>query len=814
MKPQQLLIAIVKSVSAEGVRQVLDQYATSIGKGSHLDLANASFGGREANAHSIHAMGDVGNAAYEKITNMHDAVIEHMQRTDWFRSDPSNATEALREIGERQKEGLPGVYVVTATAAPLKTRGSRTRHETNVSFIDEGVGIRPTRMPDTILSLGGSNKLSNPLMAGCYGQGGSAIHAFTDFSLVMSRSSEDPGLIGFTVVYEIFPKGARAPTYAYLTSEDGSIITVRAEDLDPAQVAHPSELDGGSEHDLPDLISNKLILPDHGTVVKVWNLSNSPFSRKIDAWSFLRDRGFSIEAPTRLRVGTKHDMLPDGKRRLDVLGMRNLLSGTVPRGGGRDAFHNLAYRVARGEAFGGQADLHCWIRDYIDQDKAHEKPVIEAVTGIKDRVTRPIYVTLNGMAHFNLHSAVLLRNARLEWLAPHMIMEIDIDRLDVQRKGRIFTSSREHMKSEALEELKEDIDRWLREQAADPNSELAKVNAELRERAMRNASSSANSRAYTEAFMKMMNSSVFGAVLNTLSTAPGSRGGRQETPSGPAGSGDQNGELTDPRNAGDHDDERLEAGIDLNAVPTWIAVSKKRIQAGAVEYVRVRTDATNDWSDAITLELPSFLGLRDDPTLENGRKSFLVEVNGPVGSTGEIVATLDRSRLGLEPLRDSCVVEIVRHSPPQADDVAKAQKAKPTMPEVVLVETSPSAPDWGQIATGATDPSRLAMSYIVEEDRITVLWNRDFPPIVAAAAHVKKGVSESASDHLLAENQTCARLLALMHLNSGTNHVDEQDKISWGQSLAANAVQTATAMIMRKRSDPTAHDPAGLFGGM
>ena len=79
MTRQELLYGIVKARNTDEVEAVLNEYADQFGCGDYTALPNAPFGGREANADSIHAMGYVGNAAYEKVTNGHDAVIAFLQ---------------------------------------------------------------------------------------------------------------------------------------------------------------------------------------------------------------------------------------------------------------------------------------------------------------------------------------------------------------------------------------------------------------------------------------------------------------------------------------------------------------------------------------------------------------------------------------------------------------------------------------------------------------------------------------------------------------------------------------------------------------
>lgn len=814
MKPQDLLAALVCAKNATAVRDVLTRHAQDEGGDSHLDLPRWHLGGHEANAHSVHAMRYVGNAAYEKITNMHDAVIAHLASKSWFRNDPQTGMDALTEISERRRQGekLPNAYVVTTTSKG--TGGGKTKAQANVSFIDEGIGIVPDKMSDTILSIGASNKLRDPIMMGCYGQGGSAIYAFSRYTLIISRSAADPSMLGFTVVFGLMNEDdeddlTRASSYAWLCNNRNEALRVPVADLDPSLIVTPATLDATSGDDLIAMAENSLILPEHGTIVKVWNLENSPFSSHGSAYHFLRDRGFSMPVPTKLVVGTKTNDGDAGsaRRHQNPQGLRMILNEESKLES--QNYRNIATRSAPREALWGEAGINCWIRDYSEKSKQKyaddakaaiarggkppkRKPVIEGVTGFSHRAGEPIYVTLNGMCHYNMRSSIILRQAGLEILQPYMIMEIDCDGLSRQRKSRLFTSSREAMSADAEERLKADIVAWLREEAADPTSEISKARDIIAAQSSRDSTGSLASQVMTQKFARVMGTPAFGNLLNAWgrSTAGGGApGGIGEG----RGSGDEEGTLpTVPRTSSGQARERV-----LREPPTCISVSNFTIQKGEARHLRVITDAHDRWADAISVQLPSFLTRLNDPVLHNGRISLHVEANGQVGDTGEIVVTLDHTSTGAaEPLREVCTVEIVKREPAKAGGTGQAPKARRGIPEIELVETSPTSDNWNEVQEEGIDDGLIAMTYIVLNGAVRVYWNTDFPPIADIMADLRRRGSQNDCDKVMAECKMQAQILALMHATSGRD-MESSDKVVWGQALAAFAFARALGL-----SDP------------
>ena len=110
-----------------------------------------------------------------------------------------------------------------------------------VSIRDHGMGQAPTKIHETLLSLGRTDKADKPYLIGVFGQGGSSAFSIAKYSIVVSRRAadirkqDDNGGAGWTIVREIQPKGRRDPYYAYLAAtEDGGVPHVDAVQADKA----------------------------------------------------------------------------------------------------------------------------------------------------------------------------------------------------------------------------------------------------------------------------------------------------------------------------------------------------------------------------------------------------------------------------------------------------------------------------------------------------------------------------------------------------------------------------------------------------
>jgi hypothetical protein len=122
----------------------------------------------------------------------------------------------------------------------IRLQYDRKGREFAVVIRDHGMGQTPSRMHETLLSLGQSDKADKPYLIGVFGQGGSSAFAASEYSVILSRRApdlvkpdRDAGL-GWSVVRHVFPKKySRASYFAYLAaSEGGEVPSIEATEAD------------------------------------------------------------------------------------------------------------------------------------------------------------------------------------------------------------------------------------------------------------------------------------------------------------------------------------------------------------------------------------------------------------------------------------------------------------------------------------------------------------------------------------------------------------------------------------------------------
>jgi hypothetical protein len=160
--------------------------------------------------------------------------------------DKTKAPKSLTELGEICF-GLKG----GSLGADFETRKELSYHIINfaqgdkedlaLSVLDDGEGIEPARMEDTILSIGKSSKAGLPFTHGQWGHGGSGSYVFCGdkgYTLIATRRHPDlqPECpIGFTLVREVpademIEGWNQSPYMEYMVDNDGKIFTISAQE--------------------------------------------------------------------------------------------------------------------------------------------------------------------------------------------------------------------------------------------------------------------------------------------------------------------------------------------------------------------------------------------------------------------------------------------------------------------------------------------------------------------------------------------------------------------------------------------------------
>src|SRR5262249_36016038 len=157
-----------------------------------------------------------------RVTNMWDALIERVaRRTD--KSWPTPAAAATAILGVARADELTDAerdrHARLAIVTVHDSDDSKLRP--TLSFRDYGIGLGHTEMPDTILSLAGSNKLRKPYLHGIFGKGGSSACVFSDATIVVSRkqpallAADEADLVSIAVIREDDAVDVGLPFYRY-----------------------------------------------------------------------------------------------------------------------------------------------------------------------------------------------------------------------------------------------------------------------------------------------------------------------------------------------------------------------------------------------------------------------------------------------------------------------------------------------------------------------------------------------------------------------------------------------------------------------
>lgn len=390
-------------------------------------------GDNEANYGLINIGSDPGSALIERVTNAIDGVIERealrqlgrkgrravpaspREAVDlWFRV-PGGRVANLLDVSKRQP--LADNVVVTLLDGDQKRRPC-------VMIRDRGVGLTPTQIPNTILSLSGTNKIDKPYLAGAYGQGGSTVLAFSPEgtlfvsrrqSDLLERGQADVVAVTFARYEELDPAKNKNGRYAYLVTQN-------------REVPH-----------VPVALLPKF---ECGTCVVHFNLSIERYAARMtqlkgSLWWLLQNSLFDIVLPIWAEEG-RAGML-DGKkkdRRTIVGNYARLMDDSRDRIEHSDSVDvavdhesgstsvKVNYWVVRSKGDGGSAQP---IEAYVDP-------------------YQPIAYTYFGQTHGTDERRFTSERLQLPYLAKFLILQVELDHLLPAARRELLSSTRDRLK--------------------------------------------------------------------------------------------------------------------------------------------------------------------------------------------------------------------------------------------------------------------------------------------------------------------------------------------------------------------------------
>lgn len=199
----------------------------------HDDKAWRYLGDTENNYSSIgNQQSHPVSSIVEKIVNAFDAILMNAGKEmgiDLYNIlNPAKTKEHILRYIRESNSTVSDVKKVKNNLSKLvaiSLTGAKSPNNPNVTIADRGEGQTPDSLPDTILSLGKSNKIRIPIVQGKHNMGGSGVAKFTDLQVIITRrnpalnDSKSPrnNQWAFTVIRRTPPTGnMRSSVVEYL----------------------------------------------------------------------------------------------------------------------------------------------------------------------------------------------------------------------------------------------------------------------------------------------------------------------------------------------------------------------------------------------------------------------------------------------------------------------------------------------------------------------------------------------------------------------------------------------------------------------
>ncbi|MBI5099020.1 MAG: ATP-binding protein [Nitrospirae bacterium] len=370
-------------------------------------------GGRDNNRGPIEISTDPGRSLVERITNSIDAVLESEHERHSGRPDcrsPKEAAIAWLNVPEKGLSDLTQQQRrILAQKVSIKLLAGDGPEARTVEVRDNGIGIIPGKMPQTILSINESNKVQKHYVVGVYGQGGSSTFAMCKYTFIASRF-DNHATVGFTVVYylDLPPEEYKTGHYVYLTIND-SVLNLEL-----------------SQNDFPA-----------GTLVKHFGYDLSGYKSPVGPGSIYGLLQSVLFDPV-LPVWLDYQF---GVRRYGrvIKGSRNALNGAIDEGDdksrGPELSHNVPmFYVSLGDF--GRIGIEYWLLQPPDKD--NKNPIAAFVNPKK-----PLILTLNGQNHAELSKSFIVKDAELPYLGQRLICHVDCNSLTPSAQRALVSSTRE-----------------------------------------------------------------------------------------------------------------------------------------------------------------------------------------------------------------------------------------------------------------------------------------------------------------------------------------------------------------------------------
>ncbi len=401
------------------------------------DLENEGYtwkplGGIFNNEGFIQTLTDPGAGLTERVTNAIDAVLEkYYLRYNWNVKKPDHlANEIKKKIGEKEFKNLINISIYNS---------QNKDSEKNITTIvtDKGIGISNNEFEDTILKLGGANKLKKKYLMGAYGQGGSTSVKFNEFTIIHSKDKNDKEVM--TIIrYNPGTKETKNGFYEY-------IVKV---------------VNGDSN------FASSFVLKERGTkiinVATYYKKQSSKSEYQKIIYNLLTNRLFHPPLPFTL-IDRFQNI--DNDKKILIEGARNNLIKKIKD---KKFFEEKKLKTKEGSKI--------YIRWWVIMSNEKNFPKNQLNFYLKNSQS-PFNFTMNGQTQGYFGNS-LLNDAELSFLKKRFVCEVELTNISKNEKKSILSSSRENISESGYfwEEIKKKIINYLNK-----SKKLQSINKKIRE---------------------------------------------------------------------------------------------------------------------------------------------------------------------------------------------------------------------------------------------------------------------------------------------------------------------------------------------
>ena len=682
MNERELLDALLAATHMAEVTEALAAYEAA----NSNSCGFGPVGRRPNNRGAIEVASDPARSMIERVTNMLDALLEREHELHNGTPECRTPREAARAwLGVPERDGLSALTnsqrQALAEQAIVRLEPGEGSQSRIVTVIDQGVGIAPSDLEGTILSLNENNKITKHYLAGTYGQGGSSTFLFCKFALIVSRRPESLR-VGFTVVKYLDLRADMFKTgrYVFLVKNDAVLEA-------PAAAG--------------DM--------EYGTIVRHFGYDLSAYTSALGPRSVYGILGRVLFDPvSAFRFENK---VHEWNR--TIKGARNALNGAVDEGdearGPKLDHHVSMFNVSLGDY--GSIGIEYWV--LAQPEKRTGKRRTKPSTNFVDPA-HPVILTHNGQNQGELTGYIIKdgkNGADLPFLQTQgrLICHVNCDILAPPAKRMLFASTREQSREGYIQDrIKNELISALK-----ADDELRRLNEEAREQSIREKDEEAQ-KDMRRRVAKLLR--IAGAALHEA-------GGRKKGP--------EPGPDVPPRPP-----RPKPLPIEPQDPPTYLRIvweEEREIPfyAGQRRYIRVETDANSDYHDPnkpessrLNFAVGDDLRVFGSSPLVGGRMRIGVECLESVveGSTASI--RMELYRQGLPALSDERQYKIVAEPPPREG------RQQHNIPDFEITPVwGPDDENWENILGDFDDQDvkRHASNFTANDGTLYIYYSEAFP---------------------------------------------------------------------------------------